>query len=361
MGSSLRRLSWPQEADTEPSPLLTREWLVTNGLGGYASGSVAGICTRRFHGLLIAALPAPKGRTMMFNHLTEQVRLPDGSLVQLGGEELAGGVLELYNVRSLIEFRLESGLPVWRFQVGDVTLEKRIVLPHMQNTVHVLYRMLAGRGHVRLRLRPSIHFRPHEGRVDEPLRKPYTVTSVGDRHEVQGQGEIPPLKLAGRGTQAAFILDGGRFRQILYRVEQARGYDYLGFLWSPGYVRADLVEGRDVTLSASTESWDTLEALSPQEALEAELARRRRLIEMAPEPARRDPAAELVLAADQFIITPHTRLADMAWARATGDEVRTIIAGYHGFTDWSRDTMIALEGLTLATGRHADAGYIVRT
>src|SRR5688572_2921123 len=118
MEQVLHRMPWRREHAEEPSPLLTREWLVTNGLGGYASGSVAGVPTRRFHGLLIASLPVPLGRTLMFNHLGEQLRLPDGSLVQLGGEELAGGVLELYSPGSLAEFRLESGLPVWRYEIG---------------------------------------------------------------------------------------------------------------------------------------------------------------------------------------------------------------------------------------------------
>src|SRR5947207_81954 len=96
MEQVLHRMPWSRKksiADLEP--LLTREWLVTNGLGGYASGTVAGAATRRFHGLLIAALPGALGRVMMLNHLSEQVRLPDGQTVQLGGEERAGGVLEV--------------------------------------------------------------------------------------------------------------------------------------------------------------------------------------------------------------------------------------------------------------------------
>jgi predicted glycogen debranching enzyme len=116
---------------------------------------------------------------------------------------------------------------------------------------------------------------------------------------------------------------------------------------------------RSATLIASTESWESLSALQPRDALLAERQRRERLIEVAPPAARSGVAAELVLAADQFIITPAGRLEDAA--RATGDEVRTIIAGYHWFTDWGRDTMISLDGLTLCTGRHAEAGYILRT
>jgi predicted glycogen debranching enzyme len=148
---------------------------------------------------------------------------------------------------------------------------------------------------------------------------------------------------------------------MLYRIEQSRGYDSKGDLWSPGYFRVDLAEGSDATLIASTEPWETVQALSPKEALNSELQRLERLVEKAVPEARQGMAAELVLAADQFIIQPSGRVEDAARARAAGDEIRSVIAGYHWFTDWGRDTMISLEGLTLTTGRFVDAGYILRT
>src|SRR6185503_15329529 len=116
--------------------LVTREWLVTNGLGGYASGTVAGLTSRRYHSLLVAALPAPLGRQVMLNHLSELVRLPSGQSFLFGGEERPGK-LDLRGVDFFQEFRLEHGLPVWRFEVLGFALEKRILLPHRQNTVHV--------------------------------------------------------------------------------------------------------------------------------------------------------------------------------------------------------------------------------
>src|SRR5438067_3902330 len=104
----LNRMPWARSTTDNPDPvlLLTREWLVTNGLGGYASGSVSGVCTRRYHGLLVAALPAPLGRMVMLTHLAEQVRLPSGHTLRIGGEERAGGALELHGAESLTEFRL---------------------------------------------------------------------------------------------------------------------------------------------------------------------------------------------------------------------------------------------------------------
>ena len=135
----------------------------------------------------------------------------------------------------------------------------------------------------------------------------------------------------------------------------------IGSMWSPGYFRADLRPDREVTLVASTEPWEAIYALSPQDAAHAEHERRRRLIAIAG-PAGEDPlGAELVLAADQFIITPAGRAEEAARARAAGEEVRTVIAGYHWFTDWGRDTMISLEGLTLTTRRFREAAYILKT
>jgi predicted glycogen debranching enzyme len=116
-----------------------------------------------------------------------------------------------------------------------------------------------------------------------------------------------------------------------------------------------------LTVVVSTEDWEKIFALDPQDAIAQEIARRRRLVEIARPEVKTGWPAELILAADQFIITPNTRVRDAARAQAGGDEVRTLIAGYHWFTDWGRDTMISLEGLTLTTGRQQEAGYIIRT
>src|SRR5581483_2339954 len=124
--------------------------------------------------------------------------------------------------------------------------------------------------------------------------------------------------------------------------------------WSPGYFELQLEPEQPVTLIASTENLQALEACDPDEAFPAEMARRRRLISVADPGLQGAFGGEPVLAADQFLITPTGRTADTARALAAGDEIRTVIAGYHWFTDWGRDTMIGLEGLTLATGRHAE-------
>jgi predicted glycogen debranching enzyme len=355
----LRRMPWPG-ASGEPEHLLTREWLVTNGLGGYASGTVSGVVTRRYHGALVAALPAPFGRMVMLNHVSEHVKLPDGRRVSLGGEERAGGALELHGAEHLREFRLESGLPVWLFQIGEWTLEKRLLLPYGQNTVHLRYALVTGEGRLRVDLQPSVHFRHHEAPVSASLAHPYTLTVVEDHFEIVA-GTLPPLRLLVRGEQPSLTVQPRLVRQVLYRMEERRGYESSGDLWCPGFFRLQVSHEHPATLIASTEEWEAMGALSPEDALDAERRRRERLLLAAPSEAHDGVAAELVLAADQFIITPAGRLEDAARARAEGDEVRTVIAGYHWFTDWGRDTMISLEGLTLSTGRHAEAGYILRT
>ena len=348
--------------DAEASePLLSREWLVTNGLGGYAAGTIGGVITRGFHGYLIAALPAPLGRVMMLNDLLEQITLPDGRNIQLGGEERALTPVRLHGADFLKEFRLNEGLPAWRFQAAGFIVEKRLMLPHMQNTVYVNYRVLDGDGSLKLTLRPSLNIRPHEAPVSSPITVPYKLTVFEDQYEILADSSVPPLRLLLYGSGAALTIDRMRIQEIVYRIEESRGYAARGDLWSPGFFQAEIVKGRDATLLASTEAWETIRALSPEDAFDAEFDRRGRLLMAAHPGAHEGTGGELVLAADQFIIRPTGRLEDNARAHAAGDEVRTIIAGYHWFTDWGRDTMISLEGLTLTTGRHVEAAYILRT
>ena len=359
--------TWPSRvgrwvrAGTDADPLLACEWLVTNGLGGYASGTAVGVPTRRYHGLLVAALPAPLGRMMMLNHLSELMRLPGGTLVRIGGQELVGGRLDLGDSGVFSEFRLEEGLPVWRYRSRDFVVEKRVLLAHLLNTVYISYRLIEGDGVIRLKLRPAVHFRPHDGSVNAPIREIYALTVFNDQCELSAGVDLPHLRLRLYAMNRAFTSEGKKLSEVLYRTEEARGYDFAGELYAPGYFRADLTRLNPVTLVASTEAWETIEALSPVQVVEAERERRLRLLSLAGAAAGSPFGAELVLAADQFMIHPTGRVEDAARARAVGDEVRSVIAGYHWFTDWGRDTMISLEGLALVTGRSTEAGYILRT
>ena len=355
----IRRLNWQATPDARQS-LVTREWLVTNGLGGYATGTVSGTLTRRFHGVLIAALPTPFGRTMMLNYVWERLRFPDGRLVPLQRVNDTPDGKEFDSSQYLVGFHLEAGLPVWEYDVDGVRFEKRVLMPHLQNTTHVSYRLLSSQP-VRLELQPMVAFRLHEAPVNHPVAAPYALNALGDRFELAPGGDLPPLRMFLHGNEKAFTVMPEMMAPISYPLEQNRGYECCGDLWTPGYFRLMLGADAPGTLVASTESWETIGALSPAELPYAEMRRRRRLVEAAKRVPPTGMAAELVLAADQFIITPSGRIEEAARARAMGDEVRTVIAGYHWFTDWGRDTMISLEGLTLCTGRQREAGYILRT
>jgi predicted glycogen debranching enzyme len=334
------------------------EWLVANGLGGYASGTVSGAATRRYHGLLIAALPAPFGRVLMLNGLAEEFHLPDGQVVEVSAGQSQGQEASSVTPPVLSEFCLDMGLPIWRYSIDDVVVEKRLYLPYRQNTVQVTYRLLSHAGRVGIRLRPLIHFREHEAPVDRQPLAPYVLTVVEDQYEISS-GVYPTLRLLLHG-KGEFLIERKKIERLSYVLEQTRGYTAVGDLWTPGSFVVDCSPGQEITLVASTESWEVVRALAPVEAWNAERERREHLIASADPQVGSGVGAELVLAADQFVVTPAGRVPDATRAHAAGDDVRTVIAGYHWFTDWGRDTMISLEGLTLTTNRFLEAGWILR-
>jgi predicted glycogen debranching enzyme len=361
MEKLVRRIDLRNLQGEEARKLLCREWLATNGLGGYASGTISGSVSWRYHGLLISALPAPFGRMAMLNHLTESIHLSDGRVVQFGGGEPREPEESAKTLNHLKEFRLENGLPVWHYEIDGVILEKHVLFLYGQNTVHINYRVLSSQQDVVLELRPSMHFRGHERPVDDKLSEGYELRAEANRYEVRMPDLLPRLRMVLTGDHAALIYDGGTRREIYYAKEAERGCPPRGWLWSPGFFTVTVHPRHDATLVASTEWWGTMLALTPEEALGFYHTRHRRLIASSDLPARGSPAADLVLAADQFIIDPAGRIQDAARAHAAGDDIRTVIAGYHWFTDWGRDTMISLEGLTLTTRRFTEAGWILRT
>src|SRR5207302_1304966 len=226
---------------------------------------------------------------------------------------------------------------------------------------HISYHLVSNHEGVRLELRPSVHFRGHEHPVNEGSLENYRFSAIGDQYEISNSESAPRLRLVLRGDLASFTYDGGTRREIFYQKEADRGYQSRGLLWSPGHFSVTLHPHRDATLMGSTESWHTMLALTPQEALAFYHERHRRLLISSDNKASDEFGGDLVLAADQFIINPVGRIQDTARAHAAGDEIRTVIAGYHWFTDWGRDTMISLEGLTLMTRRFTEAGWILRT
>ena len=181
--------------DENPLPEAPREWLVANGLGGYASATITGAITRRYHGFLIAAHPAPLGRMVVLNDLEVDIELADGSVVNMRE-----------NGRFL-DFTLNMGLPSWRYELDGVVIEKSIVVPSRQNIVHSTFRLLGDGRRVRLRLRPLINFRPLEASVAEAL-------ILGLYADHQGS----PIRGQRRAGFAGFAAGRGRLRRPdLYR------------------------------------------------------------------------------------------------------------------------------------------------
>src|SRR5882724_1281059 len=302
------------ESDPDASgddPRISREWLVTNGLGGYASGTLSGFITRRFHGLLIAALPAPQGRTMMLNHLAEKARLPNGATVPLNGREHPGGTLVPGASPSLSDFHLDAGLPVWTYRFEGVSVEKRLCMVHGQNTVLISYRLLPDSLAIRLELQPWVDFRRHEGTLGGSIDEPYATSVQGDRYEL-AKGGFPPLRLQVSGKHSVFTIAGDHLTNMRYQIEESRGYDSSGDLYSPGFFAADLSADSPITLVASTEPWEAALAVSGVDAFAIERMRRSKLIARAEPALKVGVGAELALAADQFVITPAGRLADAA-------------------------------------------------
>src|ERR1051325_568421 len=195
MQNLVRKIDFSGTSTEEIQRRLRCQWLVTNGLGGYASGTIAGAVTWRYHGLLIAALPAPAGRSTMLNHLEEALFVPGHKLIQSGGVE-PSHQHEKIAPNYLTEFRLENHMPFWRYAVQGIELEKRVLMPYLQNTVHVTFTLLSQHEGVYLELRPSVHFRPFESNVGGAHAGDYEVRSRGQHFEIDVASiDYPPLRL----------------------------------------------------------------------------------------------------------------------------------------------------------------------
>ncbi|HYC49555.1 MAG TPA: glycogen debranching enzyme N-terminal domain-containing protein, partial [Gemmatimonadaceae bacterium] len=217
----------------EPAEL---EWLVTNGLGGYSSGTVSGEITRRYHGLLVAALPNPLGRTVMLNALSDSLA-PD----------------------ALRDFRLIAGVPVWRYAIDGCVVEKRITMPRRQNTVIVQYRLVEG-DRVSLQLTPAVQFRNYEADVSRAVDGEYRFVSEGDSHRIDSDG-FPALRIFLDG-HARFILGERRREAVPYPIEETRGYQARGVLWTPGTFEATVQRDVSVAIVASTEDAELISAIT---------------------------------------------------------------------------------------------------
>jgi predicted glycogen debranching enzyme len=305
-----------------------REWLETNGLGGFASSTISGINTRRYHGLLVAATKPPVGRMVLLSKV-EETLIINGRRHELSANRYPG-VVHPQGYQYLKEFR-QDPFPVFVYQVEDVELEKSVFLVHGENTTVVQYAVRGtGDAPCTLELRPLIAFRDYHNttHANEALN-PACETGPGSLKFTPYAG-LPPLFLA--HDDAAIRPTGDWYRSFEYDVERDRGLDFQEDLFNPCALVLDLNRNARPAWIASTEAHSSSTADSLRDR---EIKRRQALFESAPVD---DPfVRSLVLAADQFIVQ-------------RGQE-STVIAGYHWFSDWGRDTMIALPGLALATNR----------
>jgi predicted glycogen debranching enzyme len=336
---------------------LTREWIVTNGLGGYASGTLCGINTRRHHGLLIPNLPHPHGRTVIVPYLAEEI-IRDGKKFSLGGVEYSDGKRD-FDAALLEEFRLEWQTPTWIYEINGQRIEKRIFMPYGSSTTYISYRLLSG-DPVELNLRPYCSCRKHDAYLGSPRKWPFSLKVEGPHCEISLFEGAPVTRIMLKPFNGRFIAEQHILKNVYYRKEFERGLDCVENLFSPGVFSVELKAGSPVYFICGTDSWECFED-DPVNAYEKELSRRKKLLTHRDGLGDDPIIAQLVLAADQFIIHPDAGSEKNPSLGLLPENMRTVIAGYHWFTDWGRDTMISLEGLTLCTGRFEEAKSILST
>jgi predicted glycogen debranching enzyme len=306
-----------------------REWLETNGIGGYASGTISGAHTRRYHGLLVAATRPPVGRMALLSKFVEAVII-DGERFELSTDQYPGTV-HPQGYRCVIGFRLDP-FPIWTYSVGGIEIEKKAFMVHGENTTVVSWtakkKKKTDQRSVTLELRPLLALRDHHHLRHEDANFNGEIDGGDGYISFTPTADAPTLYLA--HNAASIEPTGYWYRDFEYAIERERGFDFTEDLFQPCVMAFDL-DGPAVTI-ASTEQRTVSDAPSFEMG---EISRRTELVKTAG--VRDDLSKQLVLAADQFIVR-----------RGNG---HTVIAGYHWFTDWGRDTMIALPGLTLATGR----------
>jgi predicted glycogen debranching enzyme len=330
--------------------LETREWLVTNGIGGYASGSAAGSLTRGYHGLLVASLTPPTDRRVMLVKLDETVEYA-GVTYALGTNRWACGSVSPEGYKNLQSFELEGSVPVWTFACGDALLQKRVWMQREANTTYIEYTVVGAAGAVELGLSAIADNRVfhNTGQVAWPV----TVNALADGVKVVA-ADPTARPLTVRVSQGSVAPANELFTNFYLPQEDARGLSSSDNHVHVANFQVMLTNGGTVQVLASAEdapSFDT-KALSTRRAYDQSLLDSWQMTRAANAGVAPDWIEQYVLAADQFVV-------DRAVAQQAAG--KSVIAGYHWFDDWGRDTMISLPGLTLVTGRAPIAGKILRT
>jgi predicted glycogen debranching enzyme len=327
----------------------SREWLVTNGIGGYASGTIAGSQTRRYHGLLVAALQPPVGRTQLVSAIDEIVHYA-GEDFSLATHLWASGAVEPRGFLLLEDFRLEGSTPVWTYALCDALLEKRVWMRQGENTTVIQYTLLRGSGPFEIDLKALVNYRDFHSLTHAGDWR-MNITAVEHGVRVQAFDGATPFYLKSSASTCEPRHEW--YLGCYYSEETERGLSDLEDRLFAALFRAKLELGSSFTLVASTEEAASLDG----ETARAEQANHDvKLLhewQVKTESLAGDAPSwlwQLILAADQFIVKR---------SLPEEPEGRSIIAGYHWFGDWGRDTMIALPGLTLTTGRAGIARQIL--
>jgi predicted glycogen debranching enzyme len=328
-----------------------REWLVTNGMGGFAMGTIAGLLTRRYHGLLIASLKPPLGRTLLLAKLDETATY-DGRAYPLFANRWVDGTEEPNGFNYLERFHLEGTTPVWTYACADAVLEKRVWMQPGANTTYVQYQLRrAASGWLNLEMKALVNYRDyHSTTIASDWQM--AIEPVPNGLRLQAGEPATPFYLLGR--EAAVRAHHDWYEDYFLSIEDFRGQnDVVDDNLHAGTFGVTLRSGQAFTLVATLDADANLDgdaAYRERQAYEAALIEQATLVAGAREalPAIR----QLALAADQFIVQ----------RASPGDpDGRSVIAGYPWFSDWGRDTMISLPGLTLTTGRADVAARILRT
>jgi predicted glycogen debranching enzyme len=318
-----------------------KEWLVTNGLGGFAAGTVAGANTRRYHGILVVALNPPVERLVVVAKLEVSVTHL-GRRYDLSANEFDGGAVEPKGFVHIESFRLEEGIPTWRYAFADVLLDQRIFMKQGYNTTHITLHAVRASAPVSVSLTPLCTYRDYHSHSRG--RRPLVVTSGMDCCVIEAFKGARVVRLG---------LENGTFEEeatwywnFFHRRESERGLDTSEDLFSPGRFTATLQEHERLTFEATVEA-----AANSGSRPSGRVGTVTACVAPSLPPTAPPWIHQLARAADQFIVS-----------RGNGAIAgRSVIAGYPWFTDWGRDTMIALPGLTSALGRHAEAAEVLRT
>lgn len=316
-----------------------REWLVTNGLGGFACGTLIGANTRRYHGLLTAALKPPTRRFLLVAKIDERI-ISGGTYYNLGTNHTAGGVTD--EGYTHLQRVVVDPFPEFTYACAQLLVRKMVFMPHGRNATVIMYHVFNGGPNARLVLVPMVNYRDYHGNTYRGEME-FNQEPVSLGVMVSGREGLPPIVI--RSGEGEYLASGDWFYGMHYPMEAQRGLNPWEDHFMPGRFEVEIPAGKETAFAVVVSAGEGPAPEAAEVLLDEEKARLRELQEQA---AIGDAMAGLLVrAADSFLVK----------RAETG--ITSIVAGYPWFTDWGRDTMIALPGLTLVTRRYEKAREIL--